>query len=70
MEVQRQLQKVGIEGSLIRIFKDNRESLTTDNSFSIELDPRINNMEIEKIVKICPQNVYEITEEENAGLIQ
>ncbi|NMB70013.1 hypothetical protein GYA27_02320 [candidate division WWE3 bacterium] len=68
LEVQRQLQKVGLEGSLIRIFADRGEN--NETSFTIELDPRITNMNIQKIKDICPQDVYEITEEENAGLIK
>ncbi len=68
LEVQRQLQKVGLEGSLVRVFADHAEN--NETSFTIELDPRITNMDIQKIMDICPQNVYEITEEENAGLIK
>lgn len=61
------MHKVGLEGSLVRVFADqNNEEI----SFTIELDPRINRLDIEKIMQICPRNVYEITEDENAGLIK
>jgi len=58
LETQRQLAKVGIEGSLIRIFrdKDNADQIT----FSIEMDPRINDLNIKSLVKICPAEVFEI----------
>lgn len=68
MEVQRQLKRVGLEGSLIRVFRDH--SKTGDIEFAIELDPRLNTLDIESIKNICPKNVFAITEEENAGLIQ
>lgn len=68
-EAQRQLKKVGIEGSLIRIFKN----LQDDKKFleySIELDPRINDLDIERIKNICPTEVFEVTEEDNDGLVE
>jgi NAD-dependent dihydropyrimidine dehydrogenase PreA subunit len=66
LEAQRQLKKVGLEGALIRIMKskpDNEKRM----EFYIELDPRINHIDIEKIERICPKNVFEITEEENGS---
>jgi Fe-S-cluster-containing hydrogenase component 2 len=56
---QRQLEKVGLEESLIRIFtnKDAREEYP---SFCPDIDPRINSIEIEKIKEICPKLVLEI----------
>jgi hypothetical protein len=58
-EAQRQLKKVGLEGSLIRIFRkkspDNEKIL-----FDLELDPRINILNVEKIASICPKHVMEV----------
>jgi hypothetical protein len=64
LEAQRQLKKVGLEGALIRIMK-NKEDDQKRMEFFIELDPRINKINIDKIAEICPTNVFEITEEEN-----
>jgi len=68
LEIQRQMEKVGLEGSLIRIFADHDNN--NETNFTIELDPRITRLDIEKVMEICPRNVYEITEDENAGLIK
>lgn len=68
LEAQRQLKKLGLEGSLIRIFrskKDTSEFLI----FSIEIDPRINNLNLNGVVDVCPTGVFEINEEEQGGLI-
>lgn len=62
LEAQRQLEKVGLEESLIRIFtkKDPDEEYP---QFSPNLDPRINSIDIEKIKNICPKDVFETEEE-------
>ena len=57
-EVQRQLGKAGLEGSLIRVLRD-------ENGFSIDLDPRVNELEIDKIVKICPKAGFVIEDKES-----
>jgi NAD-dependent dihydropyrimidine dehydrogenase PreA subunit len=62
-EVQRQLKKVGLEGSLIRIFKEKNENANTVE-FYIEIDPRTNQIDIESIKDICPNKVFEIVEGE------
>jgi len=63
IEVQHQLKKLGLEGSLIRIFrkkdKENKEKLL----FSIEIDPRVSNLDVESIKSICPQGVFSIEDE-------
>lgn len=69
LEAQRQLKKVGLEGSLIRIFK-NRPENKKFLEYSVELDPRINDLEVERIKNICPTEVFEISEEESDGLIE
>ncbi len=63
MESQRQLEKVGLEGALIRISKNN-DAL----SFSIYLDPQVNKLDIEKIRTRCPMEVYTIEERDEDGL--
>ena len=60
LEAQRQLQKVGFEGSLIRILRGKNDKGV---SFSVELDPRINKLDIQKIRAICPTGVFTISEE-------
>jgi hypothetical protein len=65
-EVQHQLGKVGLEGSPIRIFRaiDEKGRLT----FSVDIDPRVNELDIEKIAGICPTLVFTIEEESDGGL--
>lgn len=62
-EAQRQLKKVGLEDSLIRVFR--KKSLEKQNlEFELEIDPRINILDVEKISSICPREVFEILEKE------
>ncbi|OGC45902.1 hypothetical protein A2V49_02515 [candidate division WWE3 bacterium RBG_19FT_COMBO_34_6] len=69
LEVQRQLKKVGLEGSFIRVFKKKK-----DNSdfleYILEVDPRINSLDLEKIKSSCPTEVFEIIEGVQDGLIE
>ncbi len=61
LETQRQLKLVGLEGALIRIFRSKKD----DKAFleySISMDPHVNELNIEKIKKICPTGVFEISE--------
>lgn len=60
---QRQLEKVGLEESLIRIFTGKAEGEEYPQ-FCPEADPRINSIEIVKIKDICPKLVLEIEEAE------
>lgn len=62
LETQRQLEKVGLEGALIRVFR-NKKSASEYPQYSLDIDPRINSLNIEKIKTICPQEVFEIEEE-------
>lgn len=62
MEAQKQLGKVGLEGSLIRVL---RKTDSDRMSFSITLDQRINDLDIQKIKDICPTGVFSIEEEKN-----
>lgn len=60
-EVQRQLGKVGLDGSPIRIFRNEAASGIT---FTIDLDPSVNKLDIERIEKICPALVFTLEEGE------
>jgi len=62
-EAQRQLEKVGLEGAFIRIFRDG-------SGFSIVLDPQVNTLDIEKIQEICPNGVFEVLESESYELFE
>lgn len=61
-EAQRQLKKVGLEDSLIRVFRK-KVPEKQNLEFELEIDPRINILDIEKISSICPREVFEILEE-------
>jgi hypothetical protein len=63
LEAQRQLGRVGLEGSLIRVFKNTNP----DNGslqHNLEIDPRMNSLGIDKIKNLCPKQVFDIVEEE------
>ena len=60
LESQHQLKKLGLEGALIRIF---RNMYKDRNIFSVDIDPRINKTNIEKIKDSCPQGVFLIEDE-------
>ncbi len=61
MEAQRQLTKIGLEGALIRVFRNTNTKMGYIE-YSLEIDPRISNLDVEKIQKICPKGVFEIEE--------
>lgn len=65
-EMQRQLERVGLEGALLRVFKSRQ---VTDKllEFSVEIDPRVNSLLIERIKNICPRGVFTITTQEEYG---
>jgi hypothetical protein len=65
-EVQKQLGKVGLEGSPIRIFRNRNERGRIE--FSVDIDPMVNDLDIEKIAGVCPALVFTIEEEEENGL--
>lgn len=63
MRMQMMLGKQGLSESLVRIFRDGKK-------FSVDLDPRINKLDIEEISKICPAGVFTVIEEkEGTGLV-
>lgn len=59
IECQHQLKKTGLEGSLIRIF---RKKTKDSMQYSVDIDPRTNNLNIENIKASCPQGVFSIEE--------
>lgn len=60
-ESQRQQGRLGFKDTLIRIFKQKKEG-TVFLSFFLDVDPRVDSLEIEKIKNICPTDVFEIEE--------
>ncbi len=69
MEVQRQLNRVGLDDSLIRIFKKFDEA-KKESRYEILLDPRVQETDIEMIAKICPTLVFSVDDcEEQHELI-
>ena len=61
VEVQRQLGKVGLEGSPIRIFRSKADSGIL---FTVDLDPSVNKLDIERIEKGCPALVFTLEDGE------
>jgi len=57
MEVQRQLKKVGLEGSMIRILRDK-------GAFSVDIDPHVLDLDLGSIEKICPKANFSVEEVE------
>lgn len=68
LEMQKQLDKVGLEGALIRILRNEKKG-SEFLEYTIDLDPRVNKLDIEEIKNICPTDVFEIIEEDD-GLIK
>ena len=66
LEVQHQFKKVGLEGSLIRIFRTENDGKI---EFKVDLDPQINTLDIAKIAEICPTAVFSIEEGETNELV-
>ncbi len=63
IEVQRQLNRIGIEDSLIRIFKK-YDDIKKESRYEVFLDPRVQETDLERIVKICPTGVFTVEESE------
>jgi len=62
IECQHQLKKTGPEGALIRIY---RKKLKNKTKFDIDIDPRVDKLNIEEIKNSCPQGVFTIEDEIN-----
>ena len=69
LEMQRHLGKVGFEGALIRILRKGKEN-SEFLEYSIDIDPRVNNLNVEQIKNSCPTGVFELVDEKNHGLIE
>lgn len=67
-EVQRQLKKVGLEDSPVRIFRNRKGKNKVE--YSIDIDPSAQDLDIEKVEKSCPTLVFTIEEEEENGLTE
>lgn len=63
IECQKQLGKIGLDGALIRVLKS-RDFKNNQIKFAIEIDPKVNDMDIKKISHICPAGVFSIEEKE------
>ncbi len=61
LEAQRQLKKVGINDSLIRIFREGKV-------FCVDLDPQVHNLDILSIKEICPRAVFTVEEQNEREL--
>jgi hypothetical protein len=67
LEAQRQLGKVGLSDSPIRILRD---SSSSNLYFHVVIDEELlGKINLEEISKICPTGVFEIIEEEDDNLI-
>jgi len=67
LEAQRQLSKVGLTDSPIRILRD---TSSANLFFHVVIDDDyLNKINLDEIVKICPTGVFEIIEEEDDNLI-
>lgn len=60
-EVQKQLGKVGLEGSPIRIFRDRNSDKV---SYTVDIDPSVNKLNLGKIEKVCPALVFTLEDAE------
>lgn len=68
MEAQRQLKKVGLTDTPIRILRDNTSS---NLYFYVEIDESsIKKIDINEIYKVCPTGVFEIVEDYDNELLR
>jgi hypothetical protein len=63
LEVQRQLGKVGLDGSLVRILRD--KDAEGKIIYKVDIDPAVNALNIKKIIKICPALVFTLEGKED-----
>lgn len=73
-EAQRQLNLIGLDASLIRIFKNKEDQIILGEvTFTIDMDPKVNDLKIDKIREICPTGVFtieEVDEKEEGQLLE
>jgi len=62
LESQQQLKTAGLEGSYIRILRD----LNDGTKFVVNVDPRVEELNIKRVVKSCPKEVFLEVEEDGA----
>lgn len=62
LECQRQLKIMGLEGSYIRILRD----LSDGTKFAVSVDPKVEELNTKRIIKVCPQEVFAEVEENGA----
>ncbi len=53
MAAQRQFKKAGLDGSFIRILRQ-------ESGYSVDIDPQAGDLDVEKIKKICPTLVFSV----------
>ncbi|PIS22678.1 hypothetical protein COT50_00560 [candidate division WWE3 bacterium CG08_land_8_20_14_0_20_41_10] len=54
LECQQQLKTAGLEGSYIRILRN----LSDGTKFVVSVDPKVEELNLKKVVKACPQEVF------------
>lgn len=64
-EAQRQVKKIGLEGSAIRIFR--APAGVGAVAFTIDMDTTAATLDVEKIKRICPRAVFEIEDANTAS---
>lgn len=62
LECQQQLKSSGLEGSYIRILRN----LADGTKFIISMDPKVEELNLTKVVKACPQEVFTEVGEDGA----
>ena len=62
LECQQQLKSAGLEGSYIRILRD----LNDGAKFVVSVDPKVEELNIKRVIKSCPKEVFEEVEEDGA----
>lgn len=64
-EAQRQLERVGFDDSPIRVFRNtSKASLVDSTEYVIELDSKVNELNLRNLVDICPTGVFSIEDED------
>jgi len=62
LECQQQLKTAGLEGSYIRILRD----LSDGTKFVVSVDPKVEELNIKRVVKSCPKEVFAEVGEDGA----
>ena len=60
LECQQQLKIAGLEGSYIRILRN----LGTGTKFAVNVDPKIDELNVRRVIKACPRAVFAEVEED------